>query len=50
MNHWIVPVLESAVICFCVLYEATNTVNIEVNVKVHMSCLVHLDDTFAFVI
>ena len=42
------PVLASVVRRFCVIYEVINAVNLEVNVEVKLSCLIHLDDPFAF--
>ena len=50
MSHRRVPVLASAVLRLCILYEVINTFNIEVNVGEHLYCLVHLNDPFASVI
>ena len=48
MSHQRVPVLASVVSHICVLYEVINTVNLEVHLNLHLSCLVHLDYEFVF--
>ena len=49
-SHQRVIVLASAVSYLFVLYEVTNTFNIEVHVEVHLSWLIHIDHPFAFVL